>query len=330
MSYLDMYSRRVLSNGTNVKEVDTLNGRRDFNSMLDNFESPTVHDVYVVPNGEYDIEKSIRVRCEIGDVSKNDKKVLDEKHISFRFDDTYDIGSYIKWKNRYWVLVHEDINSFETHRTFVMKKCNQILKYKYKGKIYNIPISIGNLTLYSDGLQDIRYTSTGDSKASISYGSNEITKTIDVGTRVMFTNKTTFRLTNINDYEYNGAYTGSDGLIKSLVLQTALLNNDDIENNIAWNPDSIPNELPQDNKINGEKFIYMGAKNKYSIVYTNNQIEWLLDNNYVFCNIISQNDNECVLESKPLANYVGASVNLIARDRITKNVIDMKTVMVRG
>lgn len=183
---------------------------------------------------------------------------------------------------------------------------------------------------YSDGLQDIRYTTHGDSKASISYGTNEITKTIDVGTRVMFTNKTTFRITNINDYEYNGAYTGADGLIKSLVLQTALLNNDDLKNNIAWNPDSVSNEISQDNKIKGDKFIYIGAKNKYNIVYANNQIEWVLDNDYVFCHIISQNDNGCVLESEALANYVGASVNLIAMDKITKNVIDIKTVMVRG
>lgn len=183
---------------------------------------------------------------------------------------------------------------------------------------------------YSDGLADIRYTSTGDSKRMITLGVNSITKNIDIGTRIMFTNKTTFRITNLNDYEFNGSTTGSDGLIKALCLQTALISDDDIENNIAWNPDSIVNDLPQNNKISGEKFIYIGGKNKYSIIYTNNQIEWVLDNSYVFCSIISQNNNECVLETKPLANYVGASVNLIARDRISKKVVDMKTIMVRG
>ena len=56
-----------------------------------------------------------------------------------------------------------------------MKKCNQILKYKYGEVIYDIPVVVKNLVQYSDGMQDIVYTSMPDSKRSIIYGVNYIT-----------------------------------------------------------------------------------------------------------------------------------------------------------
>ena len=70
-----------------------------------------------------------------------------------------------------------------------MRRCNQILRYEHKGKIYDIPCVVKNLTQYSDGLQDIVYTSVPDSKRNITYSQNAITSNIKLGERFIINNK---------------------------------------------------------------------------------------------------------------------------------------------
>lgn len=329
MDYLDTYKSRVLKGTNSTKERLEKDIEISFEKYLN--ETPTCKEIPITNINQLpNLDIMSKELVSITDISNADIKAQDQKNLLVRKNCNIDVGCYVHFDNSFWIIVFKEHKMMSTYNKFIIKKCNQIFSYKYKGITYKLPVTVDNLTLYSDGIQDIRYTSAGDSKRMITFGTNPISNNIDIGTRVMFTNKTTFRVTNLNDYEFNGSYTGSNGLLKALCLQTALIGEDDLENNTAWNPESTPEDIPEDNKIKGDKFIYMGAKNKYNIVYANNQIEWLLDNQYVFCNVISQSDNSCALESKPLANYVGANVILIARDKISKKVIDMKTIMVRG
>ena len=64
----------------------------------------------------------------------------------------------------------------------------EIEKYKSKGSIYELPVLMEDDT-NSDGLQQVKYATTVDTRRTITYGANYITKTISVGQRFMIKNK---------------------------------------------------------------------------------------------------------------------------------------------
>ena len=80
----------------------------------------------------------------------------------------------------------------------------------------------------------------------------------------MIANRLTFRMTNINDYEFRSNHNGQCA-IKSMLLQTTIVDKDDLENNIAWNEESEVKEVDTSTpKIVGDKKAMLGSKKIYS------------------------------------------------------------------
>lgn len=79
----------------------------------------------------------------------------------------------------------------------------------------------------------------------------------------------------------------------------------------------------------GDEFINLGEENEYTIDYMRN-VEWLLDKQYRFCNIINQNEKTCTLQSETLAKYSGLEILLLAKDKETNETIDTKKITLRG
>ncbi|MCI9976456.1 hypothetical protein JY742_10015 [Clostridioides difficile] len=329
MDYLDKYNIRVLKGATSSKERIVNEIEYSFKKYLET--TPTALLVPVTDIGEVVItEDTKKVLVSINDITNNDKRALDEKNLYVPKDTNVDIGCYLFYDNCYWLTVFKEHKEINAYKHFIIKRCNQFFNYKYKGQSYKIPISVENLTLYSDGMADNKYTSVADTKRQLYYANNYITKTIDIDTRIMLTNKTVFRVTSINDFEYNGRETGADGLIKAICLQDALISKDDTINNIAWN-DLSENDnaiIPFD-KIIGDEFINLGEENEYTIDYMRD-VEWLLDKQYRFCNIINQNEKTCTLQSDTLAKYSGLEILLLAKDKETNETIDTKKITIRG
>lgn len=329
MDYLDKYNIRVLKGATSSKERIVNEIEYSFKKYLET--TPTALLVPVTDIGEVVItEDTKKVLVSINDITNNDKRALDEKNLYVPKDTNVDIGCYLFYDNCYWLTVFKEHKEINAYKHFIIKRCNQFFNYKYKGQSYKIPISVENLTLYSDGMADNKYTSVADTKRQLYYANNYITKTIDIDTRIMLTNKTVFRVTSINDFEYNGRETGADGLIKAICLQDALISKDDTINNIAWN-DLSENDnviIPFD-KIIGDEFINLGEENEYTIDYRRD-VEWLLDKQYRFCNIINQNEKTCTLQSDTLAKYSGLEILLLAKDKETNETIDTKKITIRG
>lgn len=169
------------------------------------------------------------------------------------------------------------------------------------------------------------YLSAGDAKNRVTFGTNPITRTIDVGSRIMITNKTLYRITNLTDFEYNDRI-GENGLISCLALQTEGVAEDDYVNNIAYNRD---NGECNNSKIKGLSEIYLYSENEYSIEY-DKEIEFVLDFNYVNTAIISQENNSCIVKHNDSMDDLGTNVMLIARDKESKETIDMLNILVRG
>ncbi|VIF91998.1 Uncharacterised protein [Clostridioides difficile] len=329
MDYLDRYILRVLRGATSIKEKITNDIENSFKKYLDT--SPTALTVPVTNVDEVIItEDTKRVLVSINDITNNDKRALDEKNLYVSKDINVDVGCYLFYDNCYWLIIFKEHKTINTYKHFIIKKCNQFFSYKYKGRIYKIPISVENLTLYSDGMADNKYTSISDTKRQLYFGSNPVTKTIDIDTRIMLTGKTVFRITSVNDFEYNGRETGADGLIKAICLQDALISKDDTVNNIAWN-DLAENDnivIPF-SKIMGDEFINLGEENEYTIDHSQG-VEWFLDKQYNYCNIINQDEKKCVIQANTLAKYSGLEVLLLAKDKNTNEIIDTKKIALRG
>ncbi|MCC0684079.1 hypothetical protein [Clostridioides sp. ZZV14-6345] len=329
MDYFNDYKDRVLGDATSLKEKTTNEIESNFKKYLNT--APTALIVPIADIGEITItDKTKKVLVSINDITNNDKRALDEKYLYTPKDMNVDVGCYVFYDNSYWITIFKEHQTINTKKHFVMKRCNQFFNYKYKGQMYKIPISVENLTLYSDGMADNKYTSVADTKRQLYFGSNHITKTIDIDTRIMLTGKTVFRVTSINDFEYNGRETGADGLIKAICLQDALISKDDTINNIAWNDlsenDSV---IIPFSKIMGEEIINLGEENEYTIDHSQG-VKWLLDKQYGYCNIINQDEKRCVIQANTLAKYSGLEALLLVKDRETNETIDIKKIILRG
>lgn len=285
-------------------------------------ETPTCQELQITDVGEAFITDSTKkVLVGITDISNNDTKQLDEKNLVVERDVNVDVGCYVRYDNSDWLIQFEEHKLMPTYRKFTMRKCNQIYVYKYKGVNYNIPISVENLTMYSDGQSDGRYFTFPDAKRHVWYGKNAITETIQIGARIMLTNRTVFKSTHINDFEY-------PGLIKNLVLQTALIHKDDLDENIAWNKDENSDEMIP-GIIYGEGMLYVTSTSEYKIEHSG-LVNWVFDERDLdnIVKIISIENNKCTLKSMGGMKTVGKQFTLIAQDE-NNMIIDAKTITLR-
>lgn len=235
MSYVELYKRRVgVSGVTNAKLRLIYEARKNFERSLKN--DPAAINTKITDVGEINISDDTKlIPCIINDLSNNDQKAFDEKMIYVRYDENVGIGSYVEFDNYIWLIVFKEHRSSDIYKSFIMKKCNQIIKYEHKGEVYDIPCVVRNLTQYSDGLQDIVYTSTPDSRRNIIYSQNIITSKIKLGHRFMVNQGNIYRVTHIQDFEYVEGYSSGNGVSSCIAVYTSMRNEDDIDNNLAFN-----------------------------------------------------------------------------------------------
>ena len=230
-SYLDNYRKRVSLGATDRREKLISQAERTFEKQL--MESPSAKRLKATLPGEIDVlGNTNEIDCILLNISDNDIKAFDQKYLLVRKDENFDIGCYVEFDGAYWLATFKEHRTLDTHKKFTLFKCNNIWNYRKNGVLYKFPIYVQNLSLYSDGLADNKYTSQEDGKVSIYYGENPITKGININTRIMIGNRLVFRVTNINAYEFSSNHNGQCAL-KSMLLQTTLIDKDDLNNNIA-------------------------------------------------------------------------------------------------
>lgn len=300
MSYLNAYRRKTLSNGRTDKERYEALGRKSFKDMLENKKSPTVHTVRVNINHKdryYMEEKTLN--CEINNVTFNDQAKYDEKYIHFDVNEEVLYGSYVNWKNDNWLILFEENMPFEIYNKYVMRRCNNVFKFKHDGKIHYIPQIVKNLTLYSDGLDEEIYISKPDAQRQILMPDNQLTANITVGTRVMLTGSTVYIITHVDDFS-------SVGVKAMICKQTPLHSLDDLENNMAYNEEEVSLTENSSGSVDilGLDEVYISDFAKFEIqVPTMLPYKWKLSNN--FAQIIDCNETSCsivVTDDLDLAN----------------------------
>ena len=200
-----------------------------------------------------------------------------------------------------------------------------MLKLKVEGEKYSIPVSIANLTMHAKGISDMKYMSEYDAKRNVFVGSNPITDKVEVGTRIMLTRNNAFRINHINDFEFTRKDL-SPGLLKWLCSQCVLLQEDDLENEIAYDPIA---DKENDFGIIGDTGILPGEENVYSINY-NGEVVFKLGGTYPYARLINHGNNSCTLIQNADFDTIGNSICIIAKDKNTDATIDMIVINVRG
>lgn len=311
-SYLDNYRKRVSLGATDRREKLISQAERTFEKQL--MESPSAKRLKATLPGEIDVlGNTNEIDCILLNISDNDIKAFDQKYLLVRKDENFDIGCYVEFDGAYWLATFKEHRTLDTHKKFTLFKCNNIWNYRKNGVLYKFPIYVQNLSLYSDGLADNKYTSQEDGKVSIYYGENPITKGININTRIMIGNRLTFRITNINDYEFKSNHNGQCA-IKSMLLQTTVVDKDDLENNIAWNNDNELQEVEEDIlKIIGSNKAMLGSKKIYKCSKDIDNKTWEIECNEELKNTLTLKiDEEGNLEVRypTSSRFVGESILL--------------------
>ena len=326
MDLAKRYKRKTLHDNNTLKDKEQAELRWYFENVTLK-TMPSASHIQITDPDEYTVTETTKY-CDVilEDITNNDKKALDEKNMYTKVDENVDVGCYLFFDDCFWLVVFKEHKTINDKKQFIVRRCNQFVNYKYKGEIYRIPVSIENLTMYSDGIADGVNISVEDAKRQIWYGNNPITRLLKIGTRVMLTHNTVFRITHINDFEFVGNETGSDGLIKSLVLQTGVLKQDDLENNIAYNGEDIENppEESHNYEIMGSDRIYLGSYDTYTVGDVKLVSFHLEGSPYAQLEVI--NNNTCRVRVTTDSKCIGKFITLVAKNN--DSVISRKKIQI--
>lgn len=312
MTYLSNYKKRVgLGGVSNTREKLIYQAKRQFEKSLQ--IDPSSLLLKVTNTDEVNISEDTReIKVIVNDYALNDQRAFDEKILLARIEDNVNIGCYVEFDGFIWLVNFEEHISVPSHKKFIMKKCNQILKYKYGEVIYDIPVVVKNLVQYSDGMQDIVFTSMPDSKRSIIYGVNYITKNIVLGDRLMLNKSGVYRVTHIDDFQYNANYDDHTGIATATIAHTAANNLDNFDDNLADNNDEV---IDTKLHIEGLDNVMPSGKFKYNLSpakYTDWTVEYIGKNKgYVS---ISRSGDDCILSIKSDISLIGSKFKLISLD----------------
>ena len=322
--YLHKFRRKIDINGCSQSSSETIELRENFNEMVDQKLVPTVHTVKYVKkeNVGTDLEGT-KININIENVAYNDQKTNDEKFVNFKWDSNVKIGDEFYWHDTWWILYHEEKLAIFSHKTYVCKKCNFIYNMKFNGEVYQIPLLLTNLTLYSDGMADRVAMSAEEGGRRITYPVNDLTKNLVIGSRIMLSNDTIYEIAHMDDFS-------RVGVVDAVLNQIFFNSQDDKENIIAWNDFNEKNEA----SILGDEVLRLGANAVYTNPFNLSALPiWEIDaeDNCVWIDTTydnSSNGNVRLQCTKDMS-YIGTTVTLRVTNRRT-NVVCVKTIKIGG
>ena len=307
--YLHRFRRKIDIGGCSQGESETTELRDNFDEMIDEKLAPTVHTVKYIRKNDVGTDLvGTEINVNIENVAYNDQKTNDEKFVNFKWDSDVTNGDEFYWQGTWWILYHEEKLAVLSHKTYVCKKCNFIYNMKLNGEIYQIPLLLTNLTLYSDGMADRVAMSAEEGGRRITYPVNELTKNLKIGSRIMLSNDTIYEIAHIDDFS-------RVGVVDAVLNQIFFNSEDDKENVIAWNDFSDKVEVD----ILGDDVLRLGA----NAVYQNPFIgrEDMSDDNFPSWTIVSEDD--CVIIDTSYDNSKNGNIRL----QCTKDISYIGTVV---
>lgn len=254
MSYLDII--RKLNNYNDTTSATVSQGKSLENMYFTN--DPSYRNAILHKHDLTNEQIDIRI--------KNVSKTVNEKKIILRPDTIVDIGTYIEFDNKFYIVDEYESNSTSPYCKVVL--CNQYLRLDVNNKIpcivegesYGVKIFQGNNDFISDT----------DTKVKITVPRNDVTLSVKPDTRFIFGNS------KYGIYRIGDIATYQDGLLVFIAKKDKYRNEDDLENNIAYNG-TVGDITPVNYKIEGEDEIRVGRPSQYILSPKNGSVEWSLD-----------------------------------------------------
>lgn len=257
---IDDFRTRVSQNNSysDGKSGFMYNLKSDFERSLLTDASAMDLEIYKIENQHTDVVEKKIIKGIVNEIATNDQKSFDEKYLLSRVEDDIKYGTYIIFDNWYWIVNFQEYQTHSVYNKHVIRRCNKTVNFEHNFKNYKIPVVAKNLTQYSDGMQDIKYTSLSDNRISLMFGVNDITNNIKLGAKLIV-GKNVYRTTFIEDYQFNETYEDNSGLGNLIMVYEPKGKYDDLDLGII-RPENPP-ELFFD--ITGEIRVMPGGKFKY-------------------------------------------------------------------
>ena len=272
----------------------------NFNELLDNKMSPSVHTVEYTKPFEFNTDVRFKENILVSDISRQEQ-IKDQKLLHVKLNSNITSGSYIWWNNYPWLVSNEDSNAVQDHKTYTIIKCGVVINYMYDGTMYSYPIVISNLTLYADGSKELVNLTLSSAKYSIQISENDVTNMMDNNTRFAIRGRV-FEISLVDDFT-------SDNIRTFTVCESVANSLDDLDNDIAWNEDSdIEDVVNPYLTITGNDVILIGDTTEYT---SPNAMEWVLEENDALTIVLSEN-GRCKVKCKANSEYIGMEVKLTA------------------
>ena len=312
------HRRRWMIDGETEGDYALNQAIENFDELVDNMLAPSVQRVRCSQPLNNDINVLGVENVVISDVIRAEA-TKDEKLLHTKLVSIIDSGSYVWWQNEKWIVLNEEHNAVPSHRTFIIRKCAIDVNILINGIQYNYPMYVFNATLYSDGLKELTNLSVSSAKYSVMIAENEITNTLNVGSRFIISGRA-FEISLIDDITVKNVRTFT-------ICETVTNSKDDLENDVAHNENSEQKENETSNlKIKGSNKILIGDTLEYELL---GSIGWDLKQEIKGVKIVSASSGRCSLKCASDSGLIGKTVTLLAYD-YGGNIIDEKEIIIKG
>lgn len=240
-------------------------------------------------------------------------------------------GDEIIYNDEYYLVI-TDIDYHYYYKSCKIKKCNNVLKWKYYGKIYEFPCILSNDSYGVKVLSDNDYIRTQNIKSQIIVQDNAITRKIIPDMRFIF-NHSEFDIYNIIDI--NRSMTR--GVITFTSEKSILQVEDNLKDNIAFSKVLYDEEneldktpiLPSTYTINGVNEFNQETKSTFTLNPLRDCVFYIDDfDTENIANIISDDGKgTCIIYGKPNRSnnwFVLYAKDLEGNELITKEITVLK------
>ena len=291
-----LHRKRWNQSGTTEGEMVLNEAIEEFNFIVDNKQNPTVHTIQYTMPDEIEIENKLETNVIISDVVRTKGDASDFKLLHTKLSSQLDSGSYVWFSDDVWIVSNEEVNSVESHRTYVIRKCVAEIKIVYNDITYLYPIALNNLSADTDGLNESVDIGVQDGKIKVYIAKNEITSIIKTGYRIMIGKRNIYRTASVDDFTNEGVYT-------LIVIQTVFNSKDDIDRGLAYNEEF----KEVFNKLKGNDYIYPNTTNLYTCV---GALSWSVAETYA--KVVITNEGcyvTCLGDKDLIGSYITLTVN---------------------
>lgn len=226
MDCIDRFKRMNSINGTTDKEYYINVGKDTFEkyvSTIPNSVDFKINDETVTYTGA--------LQSQSKDGVKGDGKLL-----LVSLDSQLKVGDYVYLQNssdisnRIWLVTGLESEVLHSHRKFLIKPCNYVVKFVSDGIVYSFNAIVVNALMYTLGTTTDQYTMYGNSKLSVLCGKNTTTELMNVDMRIIC-DGLAWKLSSVNRISVDGVPI--IGCMSLMFGQDEIGEYDDLENQIA-------------------------------------------------------------------------------------------------